>query len=54
VSGSKALLFDLSLLFVCLLLAAGLRAQEREEPGKSIGKVSVVGNLILIAGSKDR
>ena len=44
----KVLGFELSLLFVSLLLAADACAQEREEPGKPIGKVSVVGNLILM------
>lgn len=43
----KALGLKSSLLF-SLLLAAGVCAQEREEPGKPIGKVSVVGNLILM------
>ena len=38
----------LSLLFFGLLQASGACAQEREEPGKPIGKVSVVGNLILM------
>lgn len=47
-SRGKALFFELSLLFVCLFLATGLAAQEREEPGKPIGKVSIVGNLILM------
>ena len=46
--GRKALLFELSLLLGSLLLATNVRAQEREEPGKPIGKVSVVGNLILM------
>jgi hypothetical protein len=38
------------LLIVCaiLVLPAPAQAQEREEPGKPIGKVSVVGNLILM------
>ena len=45
---SKTLLFQLALLFVGLLPAAGASAQERQEPGKPIGKVSTVGNLILI------
>ena len=44
----KTPLFQLPLLFVCLLPAAGAYAQEREEPGKPIGKVSIVGNLILM------
>ncbi len=45
-----------NLLFIQILLILSaillppnlLRAQEREEPGKPIGKVSVVGNLILL------
>jgi hypothetical protein len=38
------------LLIVCaiLLLSTGVGAQEREAPGKVIGKVSVVGNLVLM------
>ncbi|PYU09190.1 MAG: hypothetical protein DMG37_24090, partial [Acidobacteria bacterium] len=48
VSTAKALRFELALLFVSLLLATGVCAQEREEPGKPIGKVSVVRNLILM------
>lgn len=44
----KSLLFELSFLSVGLFLAIGVRAQEREEPGKPVGKVSVVGNLILM------
>ena len=44
---TKSLLFELSLLFVALLLVAAAGAQERES-GKPIGKVSVVGNLILM------
>ena len=38
------------LLLACafLLLPAGEVAQEREAPGKVIGKVSVTGNLILM------
>ena len=50
-SRSRPLLFELPLLFgslLTLLLATSLRAQEREEPGKPIGKVSIVGNLILM------
>jgi hypothetical protein len=35
-------------LCVVLLPSTGVRAQEPEEPGKPIGKVSVVGNLILM------
>src|SRR5436305_98623 len=48
VSTAKALRFELALLFVSLLLATGVCAQEREEPGKPIGKGSVVRNLILM------
>jgi hypothetical protein len=48
VTRGKTPLFQLPLLFVCLLPAAGANAQEREEPGKPIGKVSIVGNLILM------
>ena len=44
----KALLFRLPLFLICLLTADGAYAQEREEPGKPIGKVSIVGNLILM------
>ena len=40
-------LFQLSLI-LSLALTPCLRAQEREEPGKPIGKVSVLGNLILM------
>jgi hypothetical protein len=38
------------LLIACaiLLFSSGACAQEREEPGKPIGKVSIVGNLILM------
>jgi len=39
-------------LLSCVLLPSS-RAQEREEPGKSIGKVSVRGNLILMELDKD-
>ena len=35
-------------LCTALLLASPLAAQDREEPGKPIGKVSVVDNLILL------
>jgi len=48
---SKALPLELSLFFVVsfqLLPAVTASAQEREEPGKPIGNVSVVGNLILM------
>jgi hypothetical protein len=48
VGRSKSSLFGLSLFSVGLLLATAACAQEREEPGKPIGKVSVVGNLILM------
>lgn len=44
----KSLLFELALLFASLFLAISVHGQEREEPGKPIGKVSIVGNLILI------
>ena len=43
------LIFELSLIVCATLLpGTGIRAQEREEPGKPVGKVSVVGNLILM------
>jgi hypothetical protein len=46
---SERLICELSLtLCVILLPGSGLRAQEWEEPGRPIGKVSVVGNLILM------
>jgi hypothetical protein len=48
VTRGKAVLFELPLLFLGLLPVAGAYAQEREEPGKPIGKVSIVGNLILM------
>jgi len=48
VSRSKSFFFKLSLAVFSLLLSADVRAQEREEPGKPIGKVSIVGNLILM------
>lgn len=35
-------------LCAALLASSGARAQDRDEPGKPIGKVSVVGNLILL------
>ena len=44
----KAFLFQLPFLFISLLPATGASAQERDEPGKAIGKVSIVGNLILL------
>ena len=45
----QRLVFELSLIVcVTLLPGNGVRAQEREEPGKPVGKVSVVGNLILM------
>ena len=47
-SRTKSPFFQLSLAVFSLLLSAGVQAQEREEPGKSIGKVSIVGNLILM------
>ena len=40
--------FPLVVLISIFCAGAPLRAQEREEPGKSIGKVSVDGNLILM------
>ncbi len=42
----------LLILFVVQLAATVVRAQGREEPGKSIGKVTVVGNLILMELNK--
>ena len=51
---SKTFLFELSTILVTVvgvvgfLQASGVCAQEREEQGKLIGKVSVVGNLILM------
>ena len=47
-SRSKAVAFELSLAVLSLLLATGACAQEREEPGKPIGRVSITGNLILM------
>lgn len=47
-SRTKALGFVLSLLLTSLLSATPACAQEREESGKPIGKVSVVGNLMLM------
>ena len=45
----ECLVFELSLIVsVTLLPGTGVRAQERDEPGKPVGKVSVVGNLILM------
>ena len=44
----KSVLFVPSLFFFSLLLSPGLCAQEREEPGKPIAKVSIVGHLILM------
>lgn len=44
----EAVLFELPLLFVGLLSVAGAYAQDHEEPGKPIGKVSIVGNPILM------
>lgn len=49
----KSLLFELSLLSLGLFLSTGVRSQEREAPGKPIGKVSVVGNLILMELDED-
>jgi len=48
VSRTKALFLEVSLLFVSLSLATGICVQGREEPGKPIGKVSIVGNLVLM------
>ena len=48
VNRGKAVLFGLPLPFIGLLPVAGAYAQEREEPGKPVGKVSIVGNLILM------
>ena len=45
---NKLLFLEVSLLLVSLLLPTGLCAQEREEPGNPIGKVSIIGNLILM------
>jgi hypothetical protein len=48
------LLFQILLILSVTFPAASVvRAQGREEPGKSIGKVSVVGNLILMELNKD-
>lgn len=46
---TKGLIFQM-LLVLCAILVprTGAHAQERDIPGKSIGKVSVVGNLILL------
>jgi hypothetical protein len=41
------------LLYAVLVPLTSARAQEREAPGKPIGKVSVVGNLILMELDKD-
>jgi hypothetical protein len=49
VTRRNRLVHELSLILCVILFSAiGTRAQERQEPGKSIGKVSVVGNLILM------
>jgi hypothetical protein len=49
VSRSHRFIFELSLIVWAILLpGASMRAQEREELGRPIGKVSVVGNLILL------
>jgi hypothetical protein len=49
VTRSKRLSCELFLIICVILLpSTGVRAQEREEPGKPIGKVSVLGNLILM------
>ena len=47
-SRGKAFLCQLPLVFISLLPATGAHAQERDEPGKPIGKISIVGNLILM------
>jgi len=45
VSRGKAFLCQLPV--ISLLPASGAHAQERDEPGKPIGKISIVGNLIV-------
>jgi len=47
VSRGKAFLCQLPVVFISLLPASGAHAQERDEPGKPIGKISIVGNLIV-------
>jgi hypothetical protein len=47
VTNTKILLVGL-LLILSLILGPSVSAQDRDEPGKPIGKVSVVGNLILL------
>ena len=45
---SKSLLLKIFPLFVSLAFVSGASAQEREELGKPIGKVSIIRNLILM------
>lgn len=46
---SHGFVFELSLIFCAILLPGpGVRAQEREEPGRAIGKASIADNLILL------
>jgi hypothetical protein len=45
---TKNRLLSFVILVLSLVLTPSLKAQEREQPGKSIGKVSVHGNLILM------
>ncbi len=48
-SRSHRFTFELSLILWAILLpGTGIRAQEREEPGRPIGNVSVLGNLIVL------
>ncbi len=50
---NHSFLFSVLLIFCANLLPASpVHAQGREEPGKSIGKVSVVGNLVLMELNK--
>jgi hypothetical protein len=48
-------LFSWALLTLCVIFvaAAGARAQEREPPGKPIGKVSVLGDLVVLELDQD-
>src|SRR6516162_8066640 len=48
-------LFSWVLLTLCVTFAAaaGARAQEREPPGKPIGKVSVLGDLVVLELDQD-
>jgi hypothetical protein len=49
VTRSHHLVLELSLIFCAILLpGTSIRAQEREEPGRAIGKASVVRKLILL------